>query len=43
MGTGVDAVGDFGVASSPRVSASRNRSVLQAGGDLLVAADVAVE
>jgi GTP cyclohydrolase II len=40
MGTGVDAVGDLGVASVAESVRLTNRSVHQAGGDLLVAADV---
>jgi hypothetical protein len=43
MGTGIDAVGDLGVARVAESVRLTNRSVLQAGGDLLVAADVAVE
>jgi GTP cyclohydrolase II len=40
MGAGVDAVGDLGVASVAESVRLTNRSVHQAGGDLLVAADV---
>ncbi|HET8873920.1 MAG TPA: RibD family protein, partial [Gaiellaceae bacterium] len=40
MGTGVEAVGDLGVASVAESVRLTNRSVHQAGGDLLVAADV---
>jgi GTP cyclohydrolase II len=40
MGTGIDAVGDLGVASVAESVRLTNRSVHQAGGDLLVAADV---
>jgi 3,4-dihydroxy 2-butanone 4-phosphate synthase/GTP cyclohydrolase II len=40
MGTGVDAVGDLGVASVAEGVRLTNRSVHQAGRDLLVAADV---
>jgi 3,4-dihydroxy 2-butanone 4-phosphate synthase/GTP cyclohydrolase II len=40
MGTGVEAVGDLGVASVAESIRLTNRSVHQAGGDLLVAADV---
>jgi GTP cyclohydrolase II len=43
MGTGVDAVGDLGVARVAESVHLTNRSIHQAGGDLLVAADVAVE
>jgi riboflavin biosynthesis pyrimidine reductase len=40
MGTGIDAVGDLGVASVADSVRLTNRSVHQAGEDLLVAADV---
>jgi GTP cyclohydrolase II len=40
MGTGIDAVGDLGVASVAESVRLTNRSVHQAGGDLLVAADI---
>ena len=40
MGTGVEAVGDLGVASVAESVRLTNRSVHQAGRDLLVAADV---
>jgi GTP cyclohydrolase II len=40
MGAGVDAVGDLGVASVAESVRLTNRSVHQAGGDILVAADV---
>jgi GTP cyclohydrolase II len=40
MGTGVEAVGDLGIASVAESVRLTNRSVHQAGGDLLVAADV---
>jgi 3,4-dihydroxy 2-butanone 4-phosphate synthase/GTP cyclohydrolase II len=40
MGTGVEAVGDLGVASVAESVRLTNRSVHQAGSDLLVAADV---
>ncbi|HEV3478990.1 MAG TPA: GTP cyclohydrolase II [Gaiellaceae bacterium] len=40
MGTGIDAVGDLGVARVAESIRLTNRSVHQAGGDLLVAADV---
>jgi 3,4-dihydroxy 2-butanone 4-phosphate synthase/GTP cyclohydrolase II len=40
MGTGIDAVGDLGVARVAESVRLTNRSVHQAGGDLLVAADV---
>jgi GTP cyclohydrolase II len=40
MGTGIDAVGDLGVARVAESLHLANRSVHQAGGDLLVAADV---
>jgi hypothetical protein len=40
MGTGIDAVGDLGVGRVAESVRLTNRSVLQAGGDLLVAADV---
>jgi GTP cyclohydrolase II len=40
MGTGIDAVGDLGVARVAESLHLENRSVHQAGGDLLVAADV---
>jgi 3,4-dihydroxy 2-butanone 4-phosphate synthase/GTP cyclohydrolase II len=40
MGTGIEAVGDLGVASVRESIRLTNRSVHQAGGDLLVAADV---
>ena len=40
MGTGIDAVGDLGVASVAESVRLTNRTVHQAGGDLLVAADV---
>lgn len=40
MGTGVEAVGDLGVVSVAESVRLTNRSVHQAGGDLLVAADV---
>jgi GTP cyclohydrolase II len=40
MGTGVEAVGDLGVASVAESVRLTNQSVHQAGGDLLVAADV---
>jgi GTP cyclohydrolase II len=40
MGTGIDAVGDLGVARVAESVHLTNRSVHQAGGDLLVAADV---
>jgi GTP cyclohydrolase II len=40
MGTGVEAVGDLGVASVAESVRLTNRSVHEAGGDLLVAADV---
>jgi GTP cyclohydrolase II len=40
MGTGVEAVGDLGVASVAESVRLSNRSVHEAGGDLLVAADV---
>ena len=40
MGAGVEAVGDLGVASVGESVRLTNRSVHQAGGDLLVAADV---
>jgi GTP cyclohydrolase II len=40
MGTGIDAVGDLGVGSVAESVRLRNRSVHQAGDDLLVAADV---
>jgi GTP cyclohydrolase II len=40
MGTGVDAVGDLGVASVAESVRLTNRSVHQVGDDLLVAADV---
>jgi 3,4-dihydroxy 2-butanone 4-phosphate synthase/GTP cyclohydrolase II len=40
MGTGVDAVGDLGIASVAESVRLTNRSVHQAGRDLLVAADV---
>jgi GTP cyclohydrolase II len=40
MGTGIDAVGDLGVARVSESVRLTNRSVHQAGGDLLVAADV---
>ena len=40
MGAGVDAVGDLGVASVTESIRLANRSVHQAGNDLLVAADV---
>jgi riboflavin-specific deaminase-like protein len=40
MGTGIDAVGDLGVASVAESVRLTNRSVHQAGDDLLVAADV---
>jgi GTP cyclohydrolase II len=40
MGTGIDAVGDLGVARVAESVRLTNRSVHEAGGDLLVAADV---
>jgi GTP cyclohydrolase II len=40
MGSGIDAVGDLGVARVAESVRLTNRSVHQAGGDLLVAADV---
>ncbi|MGH3080483.1 MAG: GTP cyclohydrolase II [Gaiellaceae bacterium] len=40
MGAGIDAVGDLGVARVAESVRLTNRSVHQAGGDLLVAADV---
>jgi GTP cyclohydrolase II len=40
MGTGIEAVGDLGVARVAESVQLTNRSVHQAGGDLLVAADV---
>jgi riboflavin-specific deaminase-like protein len=40
MGTGIDAVGDLGVARVAESVRLTNRSIHQAGGDLLVAADV---
>jgi GTP cyclohydrolase II len=40
MGTGIEAVGDLGVARVAESVHLTNRSVHQAGGDLLVAADV---
>jgi GTP cyclohydrolase II len=40
MGSGIDAVGDLGVARVAESLHLANRSVHQAGGDLLVAADV---
>jgi GTP cyclohydrolase II len=40
MGTGIDAVGDLGVAAVAESVRLTNRSVHQAGDDLLVAADV---
>jgi GTP cyclohydrolase II len=40
MGTGIEAVGDLGVASVAESVRLTNRSVHQAGGDLLVAADI---
>ena len=40
MGTGIEAVGDLGVASVRESIRLTNRSVHKAGGDLLVAADV---
>ena len=40
MGTGIEAVGDLGVARVAESLHLANRSVHQAGGDLLVAADV---
>jgi GTP cyclohydrolase II len=40
MGAGIDAVGDLGVASVSESVRLTNRSVHQAGGDLLVAADI---
>jgi 3,4-dihydroxy 2-butanone 4-phosphate synthase/GTP cyclohydrolase II len=40
MGTGVEAVGDLGVASVAESVRLTNRSVHEAGGDLLMAADV---
>jgi riboflavin biosynthesis pyrimidine reductase len=40
MGTGIDAVGDLGVARVAESVRLTNRSVHQAGDDLLVAADV---
>ncbi len=40
MGTGIDSVGDLGVASVAETVRLTNRSVHQAGDDLLVAADV---
>jgi GTP cyclohydrolase II len=40
MGTGIDAVGDLGVGRVTESVRLTNRSVHQAGGDLLVAADV---
>ncbi|MBD0291619.1 MAG: dihydrofolate reductase family protein, partial [Thermoleophilia bacterium] len=40
MGTGVDAVGDLGVARAAESMRLRNRSVHLAGDDILVAADV---
>jgi GTP cyclohydrolase II len=40
MGTGIDAVGDLGVASVAESVRLTNRTIHQAGGDLLVAADV---
>ena len=40
MGTGIDAVGDLGVARVAESVRLTNRSVHQAGGDLLVAGDV---
>ena len=40
MGTGIDAVGDLGIASVAESVQLTNRSVHQAGDDLLVAADV---
>ncbi len=43
MGTGIDAVGDLGVASVAESVRLTNQSIHQAGSDLLVAADVAVK
>jgi riboflavin biosynthesis pyrimidine reductase len=40
MGTGIDAVGDLGVSRVAESIRLTNRSVHQAGDDLLVAADV---
>ena len=40
MGSGIDAVGDLGVATVAETVRLTNQSVHQAGGDLLVAADV---
>ncbi|MGH3083321.1 MAG: GTP cyclohydrolase II [Gaiellaceae bacterium] len=42
MGTGIDAVGDLGVASVTESVRLTNQSIHQAGSDLLVAADVAI-